>query len=339
MAYPFISVIIPFTEWNDEVFECITHCAELDYPDFDVRLAPNAPPDKGWADKIALLDNHAAIHVLPTGPANPSHKRNAVLKTIDSEYVALVDSDAYPQREWLRQGLRQFSDAVAIVTGPNLTPPDDPLMRRIAGYVMQSRWGFWEAYIRHCRVPRRLVREMPTCNMIFKRLPGVLFHEELDTGEDMVFCEEYIKLGKQIVYDPDVVVYHHRRRIFAPFIKQFFYYGYYKGRLCRQGSSVAYGWQALPAFFTLYLVLLLLISPGLARTAWLGWCYLPLLGYLVIIGAASSAAARSGAEFVLTVMAFVCGHLGYGVGYLRGYLWAYGKRLVDGFRKDQPAAG
>ena len=332
MQAPFISVIIPIVEWNPWVVECVTRCAELDYPDFDIWLAPNDPPDTELAERLNLLNRRGIIHVLPTGPGNPSRKRNALMKAIHADYMAFIDSDAYPHRHWLQQGVPLLMDDIAIVTGPNLTPPNEPLLRRIAGNVMQSRWGFGQAHIRHRRVPRRYVREMPTCNMIIKRDPGIWFHEELDTGEDMVLCEDYIRNGKRILYDPNVVVYHHRRKIFLPFIIQFFYYGYYKSRLFRQGSSIAYGWQALPALFVLYLAGLVVLSLALPQTLWLGVLYLPLLGYVIMIGIESFRAAHTIVEGILTVLAFVAGHIGYGGGYLLGYMQSH----LTGFNKKKP---
>lgn len=329
MQVPFISIIIPIVEWNPWVVECITRCLELDYPDFDIWLAPNNPPDTGLAERLNQLNRRIIIHILPTGPGNPSRKRNVLMRAIHSDYVALIDSDAYPRKDWLRQGVCLLTDDVAIVAGPNLTPPNEPLLRRIAGNVMQSRWGFGQANIRHRCVPRHYVREMPTCNMIVKRDPGIWFHEELDTGEDMVLCEDYIRNGKRILYDPDVVVYHHRRKMFLPFIKQFFCYGYYKGRLFRQASSVAYGWQALPALFVLYLVGLVLLSLALPLTLWLVVLYLPLLSYAIMIGIESLRAAHTTAERILTGLAFVAGHIGYGGGYLLGYMQSH----LAGFKK------
>jgi hypothetical protein len=187
---------------------------------------------------------------------------------------------------------------------------------------MESPFGFGGGYIRHVRGKRQIVREMPTCNMILRRIEGIFFREDLDTGEDMMYCSDVRARGMTVLYDPGVVVFHHRRRMGGAFIRQFFRYGLDKGALARQSSDIAYVWQAFPALLVLYWIVLAFVSviplPAIARC--LAWA--PMGVYAMAIFAESCRLTCSLGELLLTPFGFVAAHVSYGMGYLRGILRA-----------------
>jgi hypothetical protein len=314
-----VAIVVPFSEWNEWVLECVSHCARLSEKHWTLWLLPDTPPSPSWCAKLDAIGLGKQVRVEPTGPGNPARKRNVALRKSDATIFALVDSDAWPQSDWLVKGLSLLQGNVAVVTGPNLTPPDDPLSRRVSGRVMESPLGFGMAYIRHVPVKRRIVREMPTCNMVLRRLDGLLFREDMDTAEDMMYCAEVRERGMTILYDPDVVVFHHRRQLGRAFFAQFYRYGLDKGALARQRHTAVYRWQAMPAFFFLYLVGLTAtcVWPLPLAARWAAWG--PMLLYGGAIVWECCRIARSGAELLLAPAGFLAAHLGYGIGYLGGF--------------------
>lgn len=316
-----VAIIVPFTEWNNWVLDCVAACSRLHglKPDWTLWLVPDEEPGDPWRSRLEEFTPALRIEILPTGPGNPSQKRNAALRKTPASIIALIDSDAWPDPDWIVNGLGHLEGDVGVVTGPNLTPPADPLSRRVCGRVMESPLGFGEGYIRHVPVPPRDVREMPTCNMIYRRAGDLMFHEELATAEDMVFCSEMRAAGFRVVYRPDVRVYHHRRLFGWSFLSQFFGYGFNKGRLWRWGSDIAYGWQAVPALLLLYLAAALALSVW-ASGWWLLGLWTPLIVYTLVILRESARVAHSVGEYLLCIPAFPTAHLAYGAGYLAGFL-------------------
>ncbi len=346
---PAVAIIVPFGEWNQWVIECVQAIAALNGMNerWTCWLVPDHEPDENWSRQLPTGNPQCRIEILATGPGNPAQKRNAVLRVSRDPIIALIDSDAWPEPDWLTTALshlipggsvpegsvlayvqqpgscnyaRTDPSAVGVVAGPNLTPPHDPLIRRVGGRIMESPLGFGEGSIRHVAVAARDVREMPTCNMVFRRVNGMAFHESLDTGEDMVFCADMRAAGYRVRYQPDVRVYHHRRAVFIPFMRQCYRYGRDKGRLRRRHSDGAYAWQAIPALFVIYLLLAPLISLffGGGLLKWLPW--LPLTAYALAMLAESLRLARSCGEFLLAPAAFLAAHLAYGAGYLSGWV-------------------
>lgn len=317
---PPVIIVVPFNSWHEWALDCIRHCARLAGLDWVIWLLPDDPPTGRWAEALNDMDLGERLHVEPTGRGNPAEKRNVALRKSNAAIFALVDSDAWPAPDWLANGLPLLTGTVGVVAGPNLTPPSDSLSRRLSGLVMESPLGFGAAYIRHRKVGRRIVREMPTCNMILRKLEGLEFREDLNTGEDMMYCSDVRARGLEVLYDPDVVVFHHRRRMGLSFMRQFFHYGLDKGRLARRSSDISYVWQAFPALFMLYLAGLVALAL-LPVPAWIRWGSLIPLGlYGVAVVVESCRLSATVAEACLAPLGFVLAHVSYGIGYLRGFL-------------------
>lgn len=54
MQNPKVSIIIPLKEYNSYIEECIRHCLELDYPDFEIIVLPDNPFPDFVVAKLAL---------------------------------------------------------------------------------------------------------------------------------------------------------------------------------------------------------------------------------------------------------------------------------------------
>lgn len=314
---PEIPILIPFPKWDEWVAECISGCAQLDYPMFEIWLLPDEqlPPDR--LDEAKRLAKKRMLRVLPTGRGNPAQKRNVALRVSSHSWAALIDADAFPRQDWLRKAFQEAEDDVGVIAGPNITPPRDPLSRQLSGLVMQSPLGFGAAYIRHHPAPRHDLEEMPTCNMLIRRLPGLLFREEFSTAEDMMYCRDVRERGMRIRYSPDVVVFHHRRRFPKDFARQFYYYGRDKGRLFARGHHSSRLAHAAPAGFLLYTaaVFALWLITGYAIPT---WCLLPGIAYGLFVLLESIRCARSLLIALCGLLAFPVAHASYGFGYLRG---------------------
>ena len=56
-------------------------------------------------------------------------------------------------------------------------------------------------------------------------------------GEDTLLCKDIVDNWKRIVYDPWVVVYHHRRPLFLPHLRQLGRYAFHRGYFCKRFPS------------------------------------------------------------------------------------------------------
>lgn len=316
-----VAIVIPFQQWDEWLKQCLEHCARQQYRNFECWLIADVQAPDNWQDFLQKLSFPNGVTIRVSGAVNPARKRNIAMRESTAEIFAFVDADAYPEENWLATAVNFLQGDVCAVGGPNLTPLDDPLLRRVPGCIMQSVFGYGPAYIRHRPVTRRFVNELPTCNLVAQKKSGLFFRETLDTSEDMTFCADILRFGGKILYDPQVIVYHHRRCLFRPFFWQFYSYGRDKARITVRGSGAGYFWHAAPALFTLYLVLIGPLLTILRGTPWLVLTVsLPLLLYVLVVTVESIRVTRCLPEFFLSLVIFPAAHLSYGSGYWMGLI-------------------
>jgi GT2 family glycosyltransferase len=209
------------------VLESIRGCLSLDYGDFRVALLPDAavelPAEFAYDRRIAMI---------PTGDVTIGAKRNiAIRRFLDAAYIALIDSDAYPDADWLKNGISFLGlhPDVWAVGGPNLTPPAETFLQRVVGNAKQSVLVSGPLHFARKRSLSRFCSNLHSCNLIlprsvFDRLGG--FDEALFSGEDRNLCDRIRAAGGRIYFERGVVVYHHNRSLWRPFINQCLTYGH-----------------------------------------------------------------------------------------------------------------
>jgi len=218
---PPVSIIIPCKEIDNYAIECVEHCKELDYKNYEIILLPDNASEKIDGVKIIL-----------TGSVTPGAKRNIGIAHSNGEFCAFIDSDAYPRANWLSNAIKYFEDPhVAAVGGPGLTPLDDGVMQRASGHVLSS---FMVGNLSSRYKAERSFEsdDIHSCNFIarktiLKEAGG--WNDKYWPGEDTLICLAMRKLGKELLEASDVVVYHHRRPLFVPHLKQVSRFGLHRG--------------------------------------------------------------------------------------------------------------
>lgn len=307
MTTPKVSIIIPVSNWNKNLDESIRHCLSLDYPDYEIIVLPDNP--------IEQTDNN--VKVIPTGHTGPAAKRNIGTEKAGGEIIAFIDDDTYPEKNWLKNAVRNFQElGVAGVGGPAVTPPDEPLLHAASGAVYSSLLGGGGYRYRYIPGKRQFVDDYPSCNFIvrksvLKELGG--FQTNFWPGEDTALCLDIIeKLKKKIVYDPKVLIYHHRRRLFGPHLRQIKAYalhrGYFAKRFPKTSLRLTY---FLPALFLLFLAFGWLVNIKL---------YLGIILLYLFLTFVSVLRFKTWRLKLLTFLGIIATHITYGAWFIKGLL-------------------
>ncbi len=313
-AVPSATIVIPVKAWNPYLAESVEHCLQLRYPaPVEIVVLPDA----------ACPSPDPRVRILPTGVVNPAIKRAAALRQTRGELLAFLDDDAYPSNDWLTQAATHFCDpTVAAVGGPGGTPPTDALRQQASGLVYASWLVSGSHRLRYVPVAPRDVDDLPSCNFIVRRsVLEALQAAEVNfwPGEDTFLCEGIVRrLRQRIRYDPQVLVYHHRRPVFRAHCRQVGRYavhrGYFVKRFAGNSRKPTY-W--LPSAFVLFLAAGPAILWGLP--SW--WpAYLTGLGTYGILAATEGLRTRNLRLAGLVAAGIVATHVTYGVGFLRGLL-------------------
>ena len=307
---PKVSIIIAVGIPGRYVEECVARCLALDYPDFEIIVLPDrewTPPDR-------------RVRVIPTGKVRPAEKRDRGVENSAGEIVAIIDDDAWPEPDWLAKAVSHFEadERVAAVGGPGMTPPGDTLKQHISGWIYESplvSGGFTYRYR-----PERMrdVDDYPTSSLIIRKsdfLAAGGFDTGYWPGEDTILCLKLTHdMGKRIVYDPEVRVYHHRRDIYLPHLRQIRSYALHRGFFARKFPQTSLrASYFVPSLFTVFFFLGWVTAWTPLFPVWAG----VMLLYCVLNAAFSLKAGSLRGMFGVFAGTFLT-HVTYGIWFITG---------------------
>ncbi|MBI2821024.1 MAG: glycosyltransferase, partial [Acidobacteria bacterium] len=288
----------------------------------EVVILPDAVAEAG-----APLPESEKLKVAPTGPVGPAEKRDMALQFSRAEVLAFLDDDAYPEPDWLDHALPYFEDGhVAAVGGPAVTPRDDNVWQKASGEVYSTWLGGGVYSYRYLPQRRREVDDYPSVNFlirrdVFEKVGG--FDSTFWPGEDTKLCLEVTKaLGLKIVYDPRVFVWHHRRELFLPHLKQVTNYALHRGFFAKvyPDTSLRLSYF-LPSLFSATLLAALLAMLSNSSLMKLPLLAMGLYLLLLLLSVAEvSIRNRSVKLGVLSGAGIFVTHFCYGLFFLKGLL-------------------
>jgi cellulose synthase/poly-beta-1,6-N-acetylglucosamine synthase-like glycosyltransferase len=306
-----VSVIIPCKEIDSYTRECIAYCKRLKYNRVEIFLLPDNSEE-------AI----EGVTVIATGPVSPGTKRNIGIKNSIGEFCAFIDSDAYPRSDWLTNALRYLEHPeVGGVGGPGLTPEGDGLTQKAGGFVLSSimvgnlasryktRQSFESDDIHSCNFVTR--------KSILVAIGG--WNEKYWPGEDTLLCLAIKKLGKKLLESSDVVVYHHRRSLFRPHLRQVSRFGQHRGFFAKRFPENS---AKLTYFFPSFIILFFITGIFLS-------IFFPFLSYFLAISVvmyfalcllAATLQVKNPKLVLLVWMGIIATHIVYGVFFLSGLI-------------------
>jgi cellulose synthase/poly-beta-1,6-N-acetylglucosamine synthase-like glycosyltransferase len=304
-----VSIIIPCKDVDDYTRESIEYCRRLDYPNFEIILLPDYSTE--------AIDG---VIIIATEPMPPGVKRNIGVKNSSGEFCAFIDNDAYPRSDWLTNAVKCFENPeVGGVGGPGLTPEADGFMQKAGGYVLSS-FMVGNLSSRYKTKSCFESDDIHSCNFIARKTvieAAGGWNEKYWPGEDTLICLAIKKMGKKLVESSDVVVYHHRRPLFSPHLKQVSRFGEHRGFFVKKFPENS---VKLTYFFPSLLVFSLFV--GIVLSLFFSFfAYVVLFGvtvYLVLSLIAAALQVKSVKLLLSVWLGIIVTHLVYGSFFLSG---------------------
>ncbi len=327
--YPFVSVIIICEKWNSFLAESIVKYRNLNYPNFEILVFTTEPVMGRMFPKVKFISDASTKN-------KPAEKRDLAMKHAKGQIYAFIDDDAYPSENWLMAAAPYFGDKdIAAVGGPGITPDDADIMEKASGWVTASPVGGFGSTYRFLPQNKREVDDFPSMNLIvraedFKAVKG--FDSDYYPGEDTKLCLDLTKrLGKKIMYDPEILVYHHKRPLFKKHLIQNGRFGLHRGYFARALPETSRRWfYFIPSLFLLGNILgpLILIAALVTDSVvleFLARIYLfALFSYLIILLVNSFWVLSKSRDLKISLLSFpgvMLTHLWYGYKFLQGFLF------------------
>jgi cellulose synthase/poly-beta-1,6-N-acetylglucosamine synthase-like glycosyltransferase len=305
---PMISIIIPCRKIDNYTRECIEYCKKLDYDNYEIIVLPDNSNE-----------NIEGVNIIPTGNVTPGKKRNLGIKNAKGEILAFIDSDAKPERGWLRNAILYFKDPeIVAIGGPGITPAEDSLMQKASGYILSSFMvgGLSSRYKNSGRAKES--DDIHSCNFIIRKsiVEKIGWNEKYWPGEDTLICLEIKKLGKKIIQAPNIIVYHHRKPLFMAHLKQISGFGLHRGFFAKKYPKNS---LKLTYFFPSFLLLFLFLGGIISYfSSAFRTIYFSLILVYLILTFINATFAKDIKLFLPVWIGTILTHLTYGVYFLVG---------------------
>lgn len=310
-----VSVVIPLKRLNAYVAECLDALKRQTFKAFDVYVIT----DESETIKVEGL----SVHFLASGPVPPNIKRMMAAQRSCADIVALIDDDAFPDSQWIERAVAHFRNAkVVAVGGPGVTPPSDSPSQQASGAVYASPLVSGAYTYRYLPQSERLVKDVPSCNLFVRRnlfLQHVPACTKYWPGEDTKLCLLIAGGGRgEIVYDPLVRVFHHRRKLFWGHFRQVWNYavhrGFFSKRYPETSRKPAY---FVPSLFVIVNLALLVFWQSNSLVRGLGLIFVFTYASAVVWTSLTSVRSHKTNPLYVAVGIYLT-HLTYGVGFMVG---------------------
>ena len=338
------SIVIPVKELNDFLRkETIPAILKQSFQNFEIIIITDKPSKERFPK----------TKIIPSWPkTGPADKRDLGVKKAKGEIIAFLDDDSYPDKNWLKNAVSLFKtsdskslnfyiskslnfSSIATVCGPTLTPPHNNLRQKASGYVWSTWLGSGGAGTYRCAIAsKQEVDDYPSVNLLVRKKDFLAvggFDSHFWPGEDTKLCHDLVyKLGKKIIYDPKVLVYHHRRAVFKPHLQQISRYAIHRGHFARilPKTSLRLGYF-IPSLFVLwlfggpFLIFLLEIFQLCAVSIPLFFLYLLTIGlyllFLFLTAVQVYLRERNYKLALLVIPSIFITHVAYGILFIKGF--------------------
>ena len=123
-----VNIIIPSITIDSRLIRCLNGIQKLKYKRFFVTLVLENKKNLHKLKKFKF-----SIKTLITQKINMSDKRNFAAKKFNSDYLAFIDSDASPNKNWLNSALKILkSKKIKIIGGPNMPFKNENFCQKIS---------------------------------------------------------------------------------------------------------------------------------------------------------------------------------------------------------------
>ena len=240
------TIVIPCISFKD-VRNCIKNIRK-NYRSVQIIVSLNKKVKKNKDKKLKIIvSKYKGI----------GKKRNIAVDSCKTKYLAFLDSDAFPKKNWLESSFKYLNKKnVGIIAGPHIDPPNQNYLQKIVGIVKRSFLITMLPQFQKSDTKKpQFLSFMPSCNWILsKRLFNFLnqMDDKMLRHEDWDFVYKMKKTNYKLFYSPRTLVYHENLSV-THFVKKRFIYGVYNWPILKE-FNIKNFYFFLPLFFILFLI-------------------------------------------------------------------------------------
>jgi glycosyltransferase involved in cell wall biosynthesis len=213
MTKPKVTVIVPVWNGEDTISACLEALHRQTLPTDEVEIIV---VDNGSTDKtLSIIDGYPTVKLLIESQPGSYIARNRGLESAQGDYVAFTDADCVPHPDWLAAGLKRIKG----LKNPGIVGGAIELHGN-AATPMALTYERLFAFRQHINVP---AGNCVTANWL-SPLNAVWefggFDHTLFSGGDWKLSQQILSVGKDVVFEPGMIVQHPPRKSLHDIIKK-----------------------------------------------------------------------------------------------------------------------
>lgn len=256
MERPKISVIIPVKNAEVVIGDCLEAVFAQSYEVYEVLVV-----DGHSKDRTVERAKEFPVKIMYEDYGTVGGARQVGLENARGEYVAFTDADCIPERDWLQNLVKEFSDDIVGVGG-GIKNIGEGIWGRSIGLIMNTFVGSANSVQGRLFKETRFVKSISGCNSMYRRetlLKIGGYNVTLSVNEETELNRKLSRFGR-LLYTPDAVVLHNQGRGLRDFAKRMYQFGRGRGRLRLWDLQCAIPMIALCTFLSLVLTYVIFLS-------------------------------------------------------------------------------
>jgi len=305
LEVPKITVVIPVKNGERTIGKCLEAVLNQSIRPYEVIVV-----DGHSSDKTVEIAKRFNVRLLYEDYGTVGGARQVGLEASNGDYVAFTDADCIPEKRWLENLVKEFSDEVVGVGG-GLKYYGEGLWDSSIAFAINTLIGSGNSVQGRLFKEKRFVKSLSGCNCMYRKETLIKiggFNVNLSINEDTELNRRLCKIGR-LLYVPNATVIHIHDRGLKGFAKRMYQFGYSRGKLKLWDIQVA------PPFVGLLLLFSLLYTP---------WIFLISLAFylliLFIIGIKFMLKTNDPKYIGSIMIVYIIEHLFYSIGILRGLI-------------------
>jgi len=279
-----INIVIPSIQLSEELVYCLEKLNNQTYKNFFVTIVLD------FHNKKKLPKLKYKLNTLISGKKNMSYKRNFGVKKFQSDLIAFLDSDAYPNKDWLKITNNYFSknkNKNKITGGPSIPFPKQSYTEMLCHYAKRSFYVTGYLNFRKYKSRSRYCDWLESCNILMKKTL-YLKHEGMSVkkylGEDKELTERMKKSDDSIkvFFNSKLFIYHKERDI-KKFFLQRLIFGSDLFNIINFGNQIKSFQPILPILVIIIFIFIVLIKMNLISKLLLITAYIGLIQFLIFM--------------------------------------------------------
>lgn len=308
------SIIIPVFDRPKEVDELLASLCKQENKDFEVLIVEDGS-SKTCKNIVKKYTKQISINYFYKENTGPGSSRNYGMERAKGAYLIFFDSDCIIPPEYFTK-VEQFLSKVPLDAfgGPDAAHDSFSNIQKAINYAMTSFITTGGVRGKKANLDSYQPRtfNMGLSREVYEKLGGF---SDIHPGEDPDLSYRIMDAGFKVGLIEEAHVYHKRRIDFAKFTKQVYKFGVVRTILMKWHPDKFKLVYFFPALFLLGSLLLIILAITISS-----YFLLPLLVLAVLIFAESLIKTKSLLVPILSVPASFIQLLGYGYGFLKGFV-------------------